>query len=133
MSSSKEKQPFNRCIQGIDQGVLTSPLCSELYGDPKVRPEFDWVVSDVVQHPTIQTHSFCDSLGLGEEQKRAVIRADPKSKEQQLRQAVFSWSISNGSEATLEKLLDALYIGDEMELVEDICQSECNSSSYSFK
>ena len=51
-----------------------------------------------------------------------MIHAAPRSKEQQLRQAVFAWS-KNDEEATLEKLLEALYIRDEVELVESICQS----------
>lgn len=126
MSTFREKKPFSNCIQGIDQETLTSPLCLELYGDLEVKPEFDWVVSDIVQHHSIQTHPFCDSLGLVEEQTRAVIHAAPRSKEQQLRLAILFWSKSNGNEATLERLLEALYIGDEVELVGGICQSECN-------
>ena len=126
MSTFREKKPFSNCIQGIDQGVLTTPLCLEVYGDPEVKPEFDWVVSDVIQHHTIQTHPFCDSLCLGEGQERAVIRAAPRIKEQQLRLAILSWSKSNGNKATLERLLEALYIGDEVDLVESICQSECS-------
>ena len=128
-TNMSEKKPFSSRIQGIDQGVLTTQLCREFYGDLEVQPECEWVVSDVVQRSTIQTHPFCDSLGLDEEQKSEVIHAAPRNKQQQLRKAIFSWSRSNGSEATLEKLLEALYmIGDEVELVEDICQSECSFS-----
>ena len=63
-------------------------------------------------------------LGLSQEDASAAIRAAPRSKEGQLRQAVVLWSKQKGSEATLETLLEALYIGDEVELVEDICESE---------
>lgn len=126
MSTSREKKPFSSCIKAIDQRVLTTPLCREVYGDLEVLPEFRWVVSDVVQHQTIQTHPFCDNLGLSEEEESAVIHVAPRSKEQQMRLAILSWSKSSGNEATLERFLEALYIGDEVELVEAICQSECN-------
>ena len=123
-SSSREKQPFSACIQAVNQDHLSAPLCRELYGDLVVQDQFKWIISAIVQQPTIQIHFFSASLDLSEEETKAVIRVAPRSKEEQLRQAIFAWSKLRGGEATVEKLLEALYIGDEVELVESICQSE---------
>ena len=119
---SREKKPFSSCVQGIGESYLRRPVCHDVYGDPTLQPEMEWIITKCAERDTIQTRPFCESLGLAEDQARAVIHAAPRSKEQQLRQAVFAWSKSD--EATLEKLLEALYISDEVELVESICESE---------
>ena len=119
---SREKKPFNSCIQAIREDYLKRPVCHDVYGDPTLQPEMEWIIPKCAERDTIQTRPFCESLGLTEDEASAVIHAAPRSKEQQLRQAVFAWS--KNDDATLEKLLEALYIGDEVELVESICQSE---------
>ena len=117
-----QSRVFSNCIQGIRQDYLRRPVCHDVYGDPALQPEMDWIIPKCAARDTIQTRPFCDSLGLTEDEASAVIHAAPRSKEQQLRQAVFAWS-KNNEEAALEKLLEALYIRDEVELVESICQS----------
>ena len=120
----REKIPFSSCIQDIREDYLKRPVCHDVYGDLNLQPEMEWIISKCAERDTIQTRPFCESLGLGEDEASAVIHAAPRSKEQQLRQAVFAWSKRKSDEATLEKLLEALYIGDEVELVENICQSK---------
>ena len=120
----REKKPFNSCIQGIREDQLKRPLCHDVYGDLNFQPELEWVISRLTEHHSLQTRPFGETLGLGEDEVSSVIHVAPRSKEQQLRQALFAWSKRENNEATLERLLEALYIGDEVELVENICQSE---------
>lgn len=121
---SREKKPFSSCIQGIREDYLRRPVCHDVYGDLNLQPEMEWIIPKCAERDTIQTRPFCESLGLTEDEASAVIHKAPRSKEQQLRQAVFAWSKSKSDEATLDNLLEALYISDEVELVESICQSK---------
>ena len=119
---SGEKKPFSSCLQGVADDILKEPLCLESYGEPSIQPEAEWILSQCAERDTLRSDDFGYSIGLSKDEVSAAIRAAPRNKEQQVRQVVLAWS--KGGKATYERLLEALYIKDEVELVEDICQSE---------
>lgn len=118
----RDKKPFISCVQGIPEDLLKTQLCDVVYGDLIVLPEVEWIILECSERRTLQTPLFGETLGLSEDEVRSVIHTAPRSKEQQLKLAVIAWS-KHSNEATLEKLLEALYTCDEVELVEDICRS----------
>ena len=111
------------CFQGVTDEVLKEPLCVEAHGELSIRPEAEWILSQCADRESLRTHDFGDSICLNSDEVTAAIRTAPRNKEQQMRQMVIAWS-NKGGEATFERLLEALYIKNEVELVEDICQSE---------
>ena len=117
-----EKKPFSSCVQGVADEVLKKPLCVEAFGEPNIQPEVEWILSQCAERDTLRSDDFGYSIGLSKDEVSAAIRAAPRNKEQQVRQVVLAWS--KGGKATYERLLEALYINDEVELVEDICQSK---------
>ena len=124
MADSREKKPFNSCVQRVGEDALHQLVCLEDRGEPIIQPEAKWIISQCADRDSLRTDDFGHSLGLNKVEMSAAKRAAPRDKEQQMRQAVIRWSRNERDEATLEKLLEALYIRDEVELVEGICQSE---------
>ena len=121
---SREKKPFSSCVQRVGEETLRQLVCLEDRGEPSIQPEAERIISECADRDSLRTDDFGHSLSLNRDEVSAAIRAAPRNKEQQMRQAVIAWSRNQRDEATLEKLLEALYIRDEVELVEDICQSE---------
>ena len=121
---SGEKKPFSSCVEEVPDEVLKRNLCLKWHGEPSIHPEVEWIISLCAERDTLRLHDFGYSIGLSKDEVSTAIRAVPRSKEQQMRQVVLAWSKGRGGEATVERLLESLYIRDEVKLVEDICQSE---------
>ena len=51
-----------------------------------------------------------------------VVQIAPRDKSEQVKQLILKWSMLKGEEATIENLLRALYLQDEVDLIENICQ-----------
>ena len=123
---SSSKKPFASCVQGVSDEFLARLCYYDYYGgDLELQPEMEWIISMCAKRDSIKTRPFIENfLRLGPSDVSDAIRAASRSKEGQLRHGLFTWCKRNSSDATFERLLEALYIGDEVELVEGICKGK---------
>ena len=121
LRSSKTKKLFDSYRQRVSPSDLNSTLCLTVMDNTRVCHEYEWVLSKVVdnvQNPDL----FGDSLGLRQSDVNFVVQIAPRDKSEQVKQLILKWSMLKGEEATIENLLRALYLQDEVDLIENICQ-----------
>ena len=119
----KTKQPFDRYTSAISQETLHAEVCYRTQQDELVlHPDLAWIPS----WTEAEAKSFGRGLYLREEDVQRVVTTAPVDKGEQIKRLILTWSESRKEErkgATLYHLLEVLHIHDEIEQLEDMCQS----------